>query len=46
MAALKTWGDVYWHHVRKGRDRSDAAFRADEWERRQQRKCRLCGAEQ
>lgn len=27
----KTWGDVFWKHVRRGCDRSDAAYRADLW---------------
>jgi len=30
----KNWGDVFWMYVRQGCDRSDAAFRADEWESR------------
>jgi chromosome segregation ATPase len=32
---MQTWGDVYNHHKAKGMDQSDAAFRADEWEKRQ-----------
>jgi hypothetical protein len=32
---MMTWGDVYWRYVRKGCDRSDAAYRADQWEKRQ-----------
>lgn len=35
---MTTWGDVFWRHVRKGEDRSSAAARADEWEKRQARK--------
>jgi hypothetical protein len=30
----KTWGDVFWQYIRQGCDRSDAAYRADQWERR------------
>jgi hypothetical protein len=32
---METWGDVYNRHKAKGMDPSDAAFRADEWEKRQ-----------
>lgn len=32
-----TWGEVYDHHRELGRDHSDAAYRADEWERRKAR---------
>lgn len=31
----KSWGDVYYHYLRKGCDHGDAAYRADEWELRQ-----------
>lgn len=31
---MRSWGSVYFHYVRKGCDRSDAAFRADQWEKR------------
>lgn len=36
-SSSKTWGDVYWQWVRHGCDRSDAAYRADQWEERQNR---------
>lgn len=29
-----TWGDIYWKWRRRGVDHADAAFRADEWERK------------
>ena len=31
---MTTWGDIYWKWVRKGADRADAAYRADQWERK------------
>jgi hypothetical protein len=34
---LATWGDVFWAWVIKGMPREEAAFRADEWERRIER---------
>lgn len=34
----RTWGDVFWRHVQMGEDRSSAAARADEWEKRRVRK--------
>lgn len=30
----RCWGDAFWHYVCKGHDHADAAFRADEWEKR------------
>jgi hypothetical protein len=30
-----TWGDIFWKYVLQGCDRSDAAYRADQWEARQ-----------
>jgi hypothetical protein len=32
-----TWGDVFWAWIIKGAPREEAAFRADEWERRIER---------
>lgn len=32
---MTTWADIFWKYVRKGCDRSDAAYRADQWEARQ-----------
>lgn len=29
----RAWGDVYWHYRRLGCDASDAAYRADQWEK-------------
>jgi hypothetical protein len=37
---MKNWADVYNHHKSKGMDQNDAAYRADEWEKRQLRKVR------
>ena len=37
-ADCQTWDSVFWRHVRKGMDRSDAALRADEWENRRSAK--------
>lgn len=34
---LATWGDVFWAWIIKGAPREEAAFRADEWERRIER---------
>ena len=34
-----TWGDVFWFWIIKGAPREEAAFRADEWERRIEREC-------
>lgn len=33
-----TWGDVFRRNLAKGMDHADAAFRADEWEKRRRRK--------
>lgn len=33
--AWKTWDDAFLHHRGKGCDPSDAAYRADEWQKRQ-----------
>ena len=30
-----TWGTIYQKYVRRGHDHADAAFRADQWEKRQ-----------
>lgn len=41
MALDKTWGDVFWSHILSSKgmiDRADAAFRADQWLERQQKK--------
>ena len=34
----QTWGHVYQHYLDKGCDHADAAYRADEWEKRKERK--------
>lgn len=34
----KTWGDVFWMWIRTGHDRSDAAYRADQWAERKRRR--------
>jgi hypothetical protein len=34
---MKTWGDVFNHHKAKGMDAADAAYRADQWEKRQKK---------
>jgi hypothetical protein len=34
---LATWGDVFWAWIIKGYPREEAAFRADEWEKRRER---------
>lgn len=39
-AEEKTWGDVMWKHIRNGAPREEAAYRADEWERRRKRRVR------
>ena len=39
-ARAKTWDDVFNGHLDKGMDHADAAYRADEWERRRRRKSR------
>jgi len=31
---MKTWGDVYYAHLRKGEDHGSAAYAADLWEKR------------
>jgi hypothetical protein len=31
-----TWGAIYNRYVKRGHDHADAAFRADQWEKRQQ----------
>jgi hypothetical protein len=31
---MNSWGEVYNHHKSKGLDPNDAAYRADEWEKR------------
>lgn len=33
----ETWGDVMWRHIRNGVPREEAAYRADQWERRRKR---------
>jgi hypothetical protein len=30
----RSWGDVFRHYLNRGHDHADAAYRADEWERR------------
>lgn len=30
----ETWSDIWWHHRKLGRPCEEAAFRADEWERK------------
>ena len=42
---MKTWGDVFNHHKSKGCDPSDAAYRADQWEARQQSPATMTDAE-
>lgn len=32
---MSTWGTVYNRYLRKGHDHGDAAYRADQWEKRQ-----------
>jgi hypothetical protein len=34
--SITTWGAIFWKYVRKGHDRSSAAYEADRWEARQQ----------
>ena len=34
-ASRKTWGTVFSHYKAKGCDPSDAAYHADQWEKRQ-----------
>lgn len=34
---MSEWSAVFNHHRHKGRDHSDAAYRADQWEKRQSR---------
>lgn len=36
-----TWSDIYYRYVRRGEDQLSAGYRADEWERRKQRKKKL-----
>lgn len=36
MKEPATWGDVFWSYVRRGYPREEAAFRADEWEKRKE----------
>jgi hypothetical protein len=31
----ESWGEVYYHYLRKGWDNGAAALAADQWERRQ-----------
>lgn len=31
---MNSWSDIYWHYRRKGMDPNDAAYRADQWEKR------------
>lgn len=31
------WGDAFWHYASSGHDYADAAYRADEWEKRRAR---------
>lgn len=31
----KTWSDVWTYHVKNGKPYKEAAFRADQWEKRQ-----------
>jgi hypothetical protein len=31
---VTSWAEIFWKYVRKGCDRSDAAYRADLWEAR------------
>ena len=38
MRKKRTWGDVFWRWLRKGVPREEAAFRADEWERRKRKR--------
>ena len=33
----RCWGDVFWHYASAGHDYADAAYRADEWEKRRAR---------
>ena len=35
MNKTQTWGDVYNRYKKRGMDQSDAAYRADQWERKQ-----------
>jgi len=35
---MANWGDIFRKHVRAGEDHGAAAFAADEWEKRMQRK--------
>lgn len=39
---MKTWGDIFRKHLRKGEDHGSAAFRADEYERKQTQTCIHC----
>ena len=34
----RTWGDVFWKHVRLGKPFEEAAYCADEWERQRKLK--------
>lgn len=34
----ETWGNVMWRHIRNGTPREEAAYRADEWEKRRKRR--------
>jgi len=31
---LASWNDIFWKYVRKGHDRSSAAYEADRWQAR------------
>lgn len=35
MSATRSWGQIFDHYKRLGADPSDAAYRADQWEKRQ-----------
>lgn len=42
MAKWKEWGDVFNHYCSKGLDHSDAAYRADQWQDRQEHVIGAC----